>query len=93
MNRILHILKQPHTPIALEMIRQEVNDPQQEVIILLIQEAVTEALPFNNSLKTYVLREDLEERGLTSPPNGDYRLIDFQGMLDLIYQVDKIVTW
>jgi len=93
MNRILHILKESHTPIALEIIRQEAKVPQQEVIILLIQEAVTKAQPLNNSLKTYVLKEDLEERGLTSPPKGDYRLIDFQGMLDLLYRVDKIVTW
>ncbi|MGH7275089.1 MAG: DsrH/TusB family sulfur metabolism protein [Nitrospiria bacterium] len=93
MNRILHVLKEPHTPVALEMIRQEAKDPQQEVMILLIQEAVTKTLPLGDSLKTYVLKEDLEERGLTSPTKGDYRLIDFRGMLDLLYRVDKIVTW
>ena len=48
MPKILHILKEPQTPIALEMIRQEAKKPGQEIMVLLIQEAVKkigEALP------------------------------------------------
>lgn len=93
MDRILHILKEPHTPIALEMIRQESQNPQQEVIILLIQEAVAKLLPLNESLKIYILKEDLEERGLTSPPGTHYTPINFKGMLELLYRADKIITW
>ncbi len=93
MLKILHILKEPQTPIALEMIRQEAKKPDQEIMILLIQEAVKKTLPMNDSLKTYILKEDLEERGLTSSPNTQYTCINYQGMLDLIYQADKVVTW
>ncbi len=93
MPKILHILKEPQTPIALEMIRQEAKKPGQEIMILLIQEAVKKALPLNDSLKAYILKEDLEERGLTPPPNMKYICINYQGMLDLIYQADKVVTW
>jgi sulfur relay protein TusB/DsrH len=93
MSKILHILKEPHTPIALETIRQEAKRPDQEVMILLIQEAVRKAVPMNGTLKTYILKEDLEERGLTSSPNAQYICINYQGMLDLIYQADKVVTW
>lgn len=93
MSKILHILKEPQTPIAMEMIRQEAKKPDHEVMILLIQEAVKKALPMNDTLKTYILKEDLEDRGLTSPPNTQYTCINYQGMLDLIYQADKVVTW
>jgi sulfur relay protein TusB/DsrH len=90
---ILHILKEPQAPIALEMIRQEAKKPDQEIMILLIQEAVRKTPPMNDSLKTYILQEDLEERGLISPPNDPYTCINYQGMLDLIYKADKVVTW
>ena len=93
MSKILHILKEPHSPLALEMIKEESKNPQQEVLILLIQEAVRKAVPFNNSVKTYVLKEDLEERGLTPPAGLNSTCINYQGMLDLIYQASKIVTW
>jgi len=93
MPKILHILKEPYSPLALEMIKEEAKNPQQEVLILLIQEAVKKALPLNDSIKAYILKEDLEERGLTPPPNMKYTCINYQGMLDLIYQADKVVTW
>jgi sulfur relay protein TusB/DsrH len=93
MLKILHILKEPQTPIALEMIRQETQKPNQEIMILLIQEAVQKTFPINDSLKIYILKEDLEERGPTPPTNTHYICINYQGMLDLIYQADKVVTW
>jgi sulfur relay protein TusB/DsrH len=93
MPKILHILKEPHSPHALEMIKEEAKNPQQEILILLIQEAVRKAFPLNNFVKTYILKEDLEERGLIPPPDLNYTCINYQGMLDLIYQADKVVTW
>lgn len=93
MTKILHILKEPGSPIAMEVIKQEAQNPQQEILILLIQEAVREVLSLNHTLKTYVLKEDLEDRGLTSPPHSSYACINYQGMLDLVYQADKVVTW
>lgn len=93
MSKVLHILKESQTAIALQIIGQEAKSPNQEVMILLIQEAVKKTLPANDVLKTYILKEDLEERGLASPPNTRYTCINYQGMLDLIYQADKVVTW
>jgi len=93
MPKILHILKEPHSPLALEMIKEETKNPQQEILILLIQEAVRKTVAQNNSLKIFILKEDLEERGLTAPPDSNYTCINYQGMVDLIYQVDKVVTW
>jgi sulfur relay protein TusB/DsrH len=93
MTKILHILKEPQTPIALEMISQEAKKPDQAIMILLIQEAVQKTLPVNDSLKTYILKEDLEERGLPPPTHSQYTCINYQGMLALIYEADKVVTW
>ncbi len=93
MNKILHILKEPHPSIALEVIKQETENPGQEVNILLIQEAVRESLPVNHSVKVFVLNEDLVDRGLLSPANPAYTVIDYRGMLDLIYRSARVVTW
>lgn len=93
MNKILHILKEPDSTIALEVIQQETENPGQEVSILLIQEAVRELLSVNHSVKVFVLHEDLAERGLSSPAHPVYAVIDYRGMLDLIYRSDRVVTW
>jgi sulfur relay protein TusB/DsrH len=93
MQRILHILKESQSSIALEMIREEGKNSQQEVNILLIQEAVRDDLSLGNALKVYILKEDLEERGLSSPEGGIHTLINYKQMLELLYRVDKVVTW
>ena len=93
MPTILHILKEPHSPVALEMINEEARNPDLKILILLIQEAVRKPIPSNSLVKIFILKEDLAERGSTLPNNSNYTSINYQGMLDLIYQADKIVTW
>jgi sulfur relay protein TusB/DsrH len=93
MDRILHILKEPDSALALDMIRQESQGPGEQVSVLLIQEAVAKPLNLDPKLKVYLLKEDLDERGIQLPPRPDYHLVNYSEMLDLIYEADKLVTW
>ena len=87
MRRILHILKDTDQPEALEIIDRQAGDPELELSILLIQEAVR-LIP---SLRTpvLVLEEDLIARGLSST----LRPIKYPQMLEMIFSADQVIAW
>lgn len=87
MKKILHILKDPNSSEAMDIIKRQADRPSHQLSILLIQEAV--GLKPEVRARIYVLKEDAEKRkaGVT------YESVDYPGMLELIYSSDAVVTW
>lgn len=83
--KILHILKDERDQYPLGLIQQ--TTASCDASILLIQNAVRIAPP---ELKgdIFVLSDDL-------PPTEStpYRTIEYQAMLDLIFESDTVITW
>ena len=87
MVRILHILKNATSPEALKLIEQQVSAGTSGLAILLIQDAVHLSPPI--TIPIYVLREDLEARQLASQAEQ----INYEKMLEMIFTVEKVITW
>lgn len=85
----LHLLKDAHSETALTLIRQQAAESPEPTRLLLIQEAVGLKVHLDPPAETFVLKEDLEERGLSSP----YTAVDMRRMLDLIFEARQVLTW
>lgn len=87
MKRILHILKDSNPSEALRIIEKQVSGGSKDIAILLIQDAVR--INPSISIPIYILREDLESRGLTSK----FESVNYERMLEMIFGVEKVITW
>ena len=87
MCQILHVLKETEAKEALRIIEKQAASDAESLAILLIQEGVR--LDPSVMVRTYVLGEDLSSRNLTT----SFESIDYEKMLELIFQADQIVTW
>lgn len=87
MCQILHVLKETEAKEALRIIEKQAASDAESLAILLIQEGVR--LDPSVKVRTYVLGEDLSSRNLTT----SFESIDYEKMLELIFQADQIVTW
>jgi sulfur transfer complex TusBCD TusB component (DsrH family) len=86
MKKILHIIKNPDDPHAVEVIASQRKD--KEISVLLLQDAVRlePSLP-DGCL--FVLEEDAAERGIT--PKS--KTIGYDEMLEMILNADSVVVW
>jgi sulfur transfer complex TusBCD TusB component (DsrH family) len=88
MKTILHIVKDPNNKKPFELIRSQARGKNQtEIRLVLIQEAVR--LHPDCPATVYILEEDLQEKGLSSP----YTKISYSGLLDLIFNSEAVVNW
>lgn len=71
---------------------------ERKVILLLIHDGVlTQANSLKEAvsatgeraLEVFALKDDVEARGINVP----YPLLDYEGMLRLIFESDKVITW
>ena len=83
MPRVLHIVTDRASQVALEVLAEQSRDPSIALSVVLAQEAADLAAP----LPGEVFR--LGDGGAASP----YPEIDHDRLLDLIFAADTVVTW
>jgi sulfur transfer complex TusBCD TusB component (DsrH family) len=86
MKKILHIVKNPDDPHALEVISRQGNG--NELSVILIQDAVR-VEPSLPGGALFVLGEDAAERGVA--PRS--KVIGYEQMVELILKADSVVVW
>lgn len=91
--KILHIIREEGHELALSTaLAQATRGGQgvvQEVALLLIHDAVLTNSDTLKGLKVFALKDDVEARGVRS----EYPLLDYKGMLGLVFESDRVVTW
>jgi hypothetical protein len=81
--RILHLVKDPGNATALEVMRAQASQPDVQLSVVLMQDAVRLATPLPGQV--YRLQDGHSDlRGGT---------IDSAQLLDLIFAADSVVTW
>jgi sulfur relay protein TusB/DsrH len=85
--RILHLIRNRNDDYALEIAWSQSQNPNTEVIILLLQDGVLTSL--DTKLKTYVCQADIVARGVSTP----YEIIDYPQIVDLIFACDRVISW
>ena len=83
MPRILHIVKDPGNATALEVIRAQASQPDVQLSVVLMQDAV----PLATELPGQVYRLQDSHSDLGPGTIGSAQL------LDLIFAADSVVTW
>jgi hypothetical protein len=87
MPHILHLVKDPANPAALEVIARQAGDPGMRVTVVLLQDAARLRLP----LPGRVYRLDGDSDG--SPAESSHPPLTHAALLDLIFEADTVVTW
>ncbi len=88
--KILHIIKDKSHELALATARaQSLTGGAQKVAMLFIHDGVLTQADALGGLEAFALKDDVEARGVTV----SYPLVDYQGMLRLIFESDKVITW
>jgi hypothetical protein len=82
--RVLHLIKDPDSRTALEVVAQQARDPEIEVSVVLLQRAAGLATPVPGTVVRLA-----EENGAESP----YPAIGHSRLLELIFAADTVVTW
>ncbi|GED22510.1 sulfurtransferase complex subunit TusB [Halomonas sabkhae] len=94
---ILHVVnKAPDTGKTLEQVLTAMSGDDS---LLLIEDGVLGSLPALADRcaglpgRCYVLREDLESRGLLARQDERFAVVDIEGFVSLTEQADKTVSW
>lgn len=99
---ILHIIRNRNDVIALDTIRlQSESDGNGDVGVLLIHDAVLDiaggvASVFPAGAKLHVLSSDCDARAISQVDEagaGACDRVDYDAMLKLIFEYDKVITW
>jgi hypothetical protein len=85
--RILHLVKDPRNATALEVIRAQASQPDVQLSVVLMQDAVRLSSP----LPGHVYRLQVGHADLASEPGPG--TIGSAQLLDLIFAADSVVTW
>jgi len=85
--KILHLIRNRNDQYALELAWTQSQQPDTEVIVLLLHDAVLTTL--NTRLKTYACQADIIARGIISP----YEALDYAQIVELIFECDRVITW
>lgn len=84
--RLLHVVRDPHEALGLELARQQAAEHQ--VSLLLVQDGVL-ARPEVEGARVYALADDLEARGRL----WSWEAVDYEGAVRLIAEHDKVYVW
>ncbi|HHT9119843.1 MAG TPA: DsrH/TusB family sulfur metabolism protein [Candidatus Hypogeohydataceae bacterium YC41] len=91
--KILHIVREKGHELALSTaLSQSINEGIQKVTVLLIHDAVLtnkDSAALLGGMEVFALKDDVEARGV----KASYPLLDYEGMLRLIFESDKVITW
>ncbi|MCW4151898.1 sulfurtransferase complex subunit TusB [Halomonas sp. 18H] len=94
---ILHVVNQ--APDAGRTLEQVLSAMADDDCLLLIEDGVVGAMPTLAALFTalegrrYVLREDLESRGLLGRQPEGFAIVDIDGFVNLTEEAAKTVSW
>ena len=83
--KILHIIKNVNEKRGLEIAK--IQSKSNEVGILLIHDGVYAKLDKN--LKTYACLKDVEARNISV----NYELVDYNDIVKLIFEYEKVIVW
>ena len=98
---ILHIIRNRNDGAALDTIRLQSesggSDGNGDVGVLLIHDAVIDvangvAPVFPTGVKLHVLSSDCDARGISQVDEA-CACVDYDAMLKLIFEYDKVITW
>jgi hypothetical protein len=81
--RILHIVKDPENATALAVIRAQASQPDVQLSVVLMQDAVRLATPLPGQV--YRLQDGHSDLGPST--------IGSAQLLDLVFAADSVVTW
>lgn len=87
--KILHVIKEKDHYLALSTALGQREDSSNDITLLLIHDAVLTREDSLKGLKVLALKDDAEARG-TKPT---YPLVDYQEMLKLIFDSEKVICW
>ena len=94
---ILHTVNQSHSSILASCLRVATDNSS----VLLIEDGVYEACistqsnwnKANPTIKRYVLREDLDARGLLDKVSSHFTIVDYAGFVKLSTEHHSIQSW
>ena len=86
MQKILHIIKDLNEPVAIDIAKKQADT--NEIGLLFIHDAVLGDLS-SDFAKVYALDADIQARNL----NVDADIVDYGGMVQLLFEYDKIISW
>lgn len=85
--KYLHIIKDPGETFAWEVAEDQARGGH-EVAVLLWQDGVLSTRP--SPLPLYATAADLEARGM---PVGRFKAVEYQEVVELIVQHDRVTCW
>ncbi|MFQ5846508.1 MAG: DsrH/TusB family sulfur metabolism protein [Candidatus Methylomirabilales bacterium] len=85
--RYLHIIKDPRETWAWEVGEAQAKGGH-EVSVLLWQDGVLSSR--ETALPLYATAADLEARGVTG---GHLKAVDYRGVVELVFQCDRVTCW
>lgn len=91
MKPILHIVKSPDDSQAIEMIKNQAKDNAYGVAAVFMQGGMS--APLIENVRTYFLVEDIENKTASPGTLPAIELIDYKGLLNLIFSVESITVW
>ena len=86
MQKILHIIKDMNDHVPIDIAKKQADS--NEVGLLFIHDAVLGDLS-SDFAKVYVLDADVRARNL----NVEAETVDYNGMVQLLFEYDKVVSW
>ena len=86
MPHVLHLIKDPASSTALDVVRAQAADPNLQLTVVLMHDAVRLADPLPT--RVYRLRDPHRK-----DPAGDPHAISASELLDLVFAADSVVTW
>jgi sulfur relay protein TusB/DsrH len=87
--KILHVIKEKDHDLALSTALGQREDSSNDITLLLIHDAVLTREDSLEGLKVLALKDDAGARGIKPV----FPLIDYQEMLKLIFDSDKVICW
>ena len=86
MQKILHIIKDLNDPTPIDIAKKQADS--NEIGLLFIHDAVLGNLS-SDFAKVYVLDADVRARNL----NIEGEIVDYDEMVQLLFEYDKVVSW
>lgn len=86
MQKILHIIKDMNDHVSIDIAKKQADT--NEIGLLFIHDAVLGDLS-PDFAKVYVLDADVQARNL----NVEAETVDYNGMVQLLFEYDKVVSW
>lgn len=85
--KLLHLIRKADDHYPAKIIAEHLADPQHEVRIVFLQDAVLRPTPFD--AERFALDEDCAARGVSS----GIPTISYDDLTDMIFDSDRVLSW